>query len=147
MQWKGAIMGILDKLKERLGGSESDAGDASEATDYVELGTDAAAERAKITVRPFVLDDFDQIKDILDVLREGRTISLINIKPLKDKDLIELKRAINKLKKTCDAVEGDIAGFGENWIALVPSFAKIHRGKDGGKGQKEMDSAQEMQEE
>jgi len=48
---------------------------------------------------------------------------------LKDKDLIELKRAINKLKKTCDAIEGDIAGFGDDWISAVPSFARIHRGK------------------
>ncbi|MBI2130742.1 cell division protein SepF [Candidatus Woesearchaeota archaeon] len=123
-------MGILDKLKDRLSGaSESDSANSSEVMDYVELDTDKAAERAKIIVRPFVLEDFEQIKPILDVLREGNTISLINIKPLKDRDLIELKRAINKLKKTCDAVEGDIAGFGENWIALVPSFAKIHRGK------------------
>ena len=54
---------------------------------------------------------------------------MVNIKPLKDKDLVELKRAINKLKKTCDAIEGDIAGFGDNWIAAVPSFAHIHRHK------------------
>jgi SepF-like predicted cell division protein (DUF552 family) len=76
-----------------------------------------------------VLDDFESIKEILDALREGHTIALGNIKPLKDKDLVELKRAINKLKKTCDAIEGDIAGFGDDWIAAVPSFAKIHRGK------------------
>src|SRR3989344_6059054 len=105
-------MGILDKLKDRLSGaSDSDSSDSSQVMDYVELDTDKAAERAKIIVRPFVLEDFEQIKPILDVLREGNTISLINIKPLKDRDLIELKRAINKLKKTCDAVEGDIAGL------------------------------------
>ena len=54
---------------------------------------------------------------------------MVNIKPLKDKDLVELKRAINKLKKTCDAIDGDIAGFGDNWIAAVPNFAQIHRHK------------------
>jgi len=139
-------MGILDKLKERLSGSDVGAGDASEVTDYVELDTNASAEKAKIVVRPFILDDFEQIKPILDVLREGHTISLINIKPLKDKDLIELKRAINKLKKTCDAVEGDIAGFGENWIALVPSFARIHRPKQNAQ-QQEVEGSAEMQEE
>ena len=96
----------------------------------MEVGTEGAEEeRAKITVRPFVIEDFEGIKPILDSLREGHTIALINIKPLKDKDLVELKRAINKLKKTCDAIEGDIAGFGDNWIAAVPSFAHIHRGK------------------
>ena len=41
-------------------------------------------------------------KTVLDDLREGYTIALVNIKPLKEKDLIELKRAINKIKKTCD---------------------------------------------
>ena len=55
------------------------------------------------------------------------TIALVNIKPLKDKDLVELKRAISKLRKTCEAIEGDIAGFGEDWIVVTPSFAQIHR--------------------
>ena len=47
----------------------------------------------------------------------------------KEKDIIELKRAINKLKKTCDAIDGDIAGFGEDYIVCCPTFAKIHREK------------------
>ena len=36
--------------------------------------------------------------------------------------------AVNKLKKTCDALEGDIAGFGEEWIVATPNFAYVHRG-------------------
>ena len=43
---------------------------------------------------------------------------------------MELKRAINKIKKTCDAIEGDIAGFGEDWIVVTPSFARVYRSKD-----------------
>ena len=38
--------------------------------------------------------------------------------------------AINKLKKTCDAIEGDIAGFGEDYIVAVPNFAEIYRNKE-----------------
>ena len=49
---------------------------------------------------------------------------------MKDKDLVELKRAINKLKKTTDAIEGEIAGFGDDYIVVTPSFAKIYRGKE-----------------
>ena len=78
-------------------------------------------------IRPFVIENFDDIKPALDSLREGYTIALVNIKPIKDKDIIELKRAVNKLKKTCDAIEGDIAGFGEDWIVATPSFAQVHR--------------------
>jgi len=122
-------MGFFDKLKGRMSGA-SDILDEAEEEGYVELGADTGSSAtSKITVRPFVISDFESIKPILDSLREGHTIALINIKPLKDRDLVELKRAINKLKKTCDAIDGDIAGFGDNWIAAVPSFAHIYRHK------------------
>ena len=122
------MSGFFSKLKEKMGASSEIIHEAEEEG-YVGLGTDVSESGSKITVRPFVMEDFESIKPILDSLREGHTIALINIKPLKDKDLVELKRAINKLKKTCDAIEGDIAGFGDNWIAAVPSFAHIHRHK------------------
>lgn len=123
------MTGFFSKLKEKISNS-SKVLEETEEEGYVEIGTEGAAEeKSKIVVRPFVIEDFEGIKPILDSLREGHTIALVNIKPLKDKDLVELKRAINKLKKTCDAIEGDIAGFGDNWIAAVPSFAHIHRGK------------------
>ena len=127
-------MGFLSKLKEKLGtGSSSEMFEEAEHG-YVELGSESGTDtRSKLMVRPFVIEEFEHIKPILDSLREGHTIALINIKPLKDKDLVELKRAINKLKKTCDAIEGDIAGFGENWIAAVPSFAYIYRGQKAAK--------------
>lgn len=119
---------LFSKIKESISGPnyEEEAGEGG----YVELDTDADDVKSKILVRPFSLTDFEDIKPILDALREGYTIALINIRPLKDKDLVELKRAINKLKKTTDAIEGEIAGFGEDYIVVTPSFAKIYRGKD-----------------
>lgn len=98
--------------------------------DYVELNTEGEkGKNSRIIVRPFVMNDFSDIKPVLDSLREGYTIALVNIKPLKEKDLVELKRAINKLKKTCDAIEGDIAGFGDDYVVITPSFATIFRSK------------------
>ncbi|MBI3035288.1 cell division protein SepF [Candidatus Woesearchaeota archaeon] len=130
-------MGFLSKLKEKLGTSSSSEMFEDAEHGYVELGSESGVDtRARLMVRPFVIEEFEHIKPILDSLREGHTIALINIKPLKDKDLVELKRAINKLKKTCDAIEGDIAGFGENWIAAVPNFAYIYRGQKAEKGEK-----------
>ena len=120
---------LLGRIKKTFSGSDDFDLPGEGEEGYVEIPPEgvAPAARQKITVRPFVIEDFSDIKPILDALREGYTISLVNIRPLKDKDLVELKRAINKLKKTCEAVEGDIAGFGDDWIALTPSFAQIYR--------------------
>ena len=127
-------MGFLSKLKEKLGTGTSSEMFEESGHEYVELGNESGPDtKSKLMVRPFAIEEFEHIKPILDALREGHTIALINIKPLKDKDLVELKRAINKLKKTCDAIEGDIAGFGENWIAAVPNFAYIYRGQKAAK--------------
>jgi SepF-like predicted cell division protein (DUF552 family) len=120
-------MGIFSRFKEKLTGPAYD--DLEKESEYVELDTDSEVSKSKIIIRPFLLNDFEDVKPILDSLRGGYTISLVNIRPLKDKDLVELKRAINKLKKTADAVEGEIAGFGEDFLVVTPGFASIHRSK------------------
>ena len=103
--------------------------DEDNEDEYVELSSDISVKDEKVVVRSFELKAFDDIKTILETLRKGRTVCLVNIKHLKDKDLPELKRAINKLKKTTDAIDGEIAGFGEDWIVAVPSFATIYKTK------------------
>lgn len=122
-------MSFFSKIKDAISGETSEILKETEEEGYVELGAEESSSESKIVVRPFILQDFESIKPILDALRNGHTIALVNIKALKDKDLVELKRAVNKLKKTCDAIDGDIAGFGDDWIAAVPHFAKIHRPK------------------
>ena len=119
-------MGIFSKIKEKISGGDEEKL-LEEAEEYIELGPEVSERDQKIIVRPFVLEEFEDVKPILDALREGRTIALINIGPLKNKDLIELKRAISKIKKTCEAIEGDIAGFGDSYLVAVPSFAEIYK--------------------
>ena len=119
---------FLSQIKEKIVGPDyEELNKKEEDVGYVEIASGDDDGKSKIVVRPFVLEDFEDVKLVLDSLREGHTIALVNIKPLKEKDLVELKRAINKLKKTTEAVEGDIAGFGDDWIAITPSFGKIHR--------------------
>jgi len=123
------MSGFFSRLKDKLSGDSNFEVSDEVDKDFLHVDAEKKGDRAKILLRPYVLEEFDDVKPILDSLREGYTIPLVNIKPLKDKDLVELKRAINKLKKTTDAIEGDIAGFGEDWIAVVPAFAQIHREK------------------
>jgi SepF-like predicted cell division protein (DUF552 family) len=121
---------FINKIKNSFKADYDDSDISANEEEYVELNTTVKEDFSKqVIVRPFVMEDFSDIKLILDTLRNGNTIALINIRPLKDRDLIELKRAISKLKKTCSAIDGDIAGFGDDYIVVVPSFAKIHRTK------------------
>jgi SepF-like predicted cell division protein (DUF552 family) len=121
---------VRSKLTGFLGGEDEPAEMTQGEQEYVELDTTPVTEtKGKVIVRPFVITNFEDIKVVLDTLREGSTIALVNIRPLKEKDIIELKRAINKLKKTTDAISGDIAGFGDDYIVATPNFARIHRYK------------------
>ena len=107
-------------LRKLFGGQEEQ--------EYVEIDLNSIKpEENKIMVKPFVLKSFDGTDEILNSLREGYTIAVVDIKAIKSKDIIELKRAISKIKKTVDALEGSIAGFGENTIIATPSFASIHK--------------------
>jgi len=95
--------------------------------DYVEIDENTKQDIQKTNVRSFILEDFEDVKPILESMRLGKTICLVNIRPLKEKDMIELKRSINKLKKTCEAIEGDIAGFDDDWIVIVPEYVSVYK--------------------
>ncbi|OGJ19963.1 hypothetical protein A3K73_03315 [Candidatus Pacearchaeota archaeon RBG_13_36_9] len=116
---------VFKKVRDRF--SKLVGGSSGEEPEYIEIDLGQEAKKAKIIVRPFVLKKFEDINNILTSLREGYTIAVIDIKTLKSKDIIELKRAIAKIKKTADALEGGIAGFGENTIIVTPQFAEIYK--------------------
>lgn len=95
--------------------------------EYLEIDLEQESEKQnKVIVKVFVLKQYEDVEGILNSLRQGYTIAVIDFRILKQKDPIELKRAISKIKKTADALEGSIAGH-ENIIIVTPSFAKIHK--------------------
>lgn len=119
---------FFSDIKRKFELSSEDTVDEKEQ--YVEISSGGGKKRSgsqKILVRPYVLEDFSDVKPIVDALRGRETIALINIAPLKEKDMVELKRAINKLKKTVDAIGGDIAGFGDDYIVAAPDYAEVYR--------------------
>lgn len=109
--------------------------------EYLEIDVNGTPEvKNKVLVRPFTLKQYDDINEILGALREGLTIAVIDIKPIKTKDVIELKRAIAKIKKTIEAMEGSIAGFGENVIIATPQFAEVFKAPASAAGAGKKDS-------
>jgi SepF-like predicted cell division protein (DUF552 family) len=114
---------MFDKIKRALSTEPEEF-----ENDYIELDLGMQEDKdKKVQVKLFNLHQYEDVTEILNSLREGFTIATIDIKHLKQKDPIELKRAISKIKKTADALEGQIAGFGENTVIVTPSFATISK--------------------
>jgi len=107
-------MGFMDKLK-------------GEEEEFIELDheTEEASGR-KLLVEVERMDNYNDADRIQRKVREGN-ILIVKVRDLKQKDMNELKRAVDKVKKTCLAVDGDIAGIGNDWIIVCPKSVKVHR--------------------
>lgn len=95
--------------------------------EFIELDTESLDRKSeRVPIKVDKIEDFSDSDRVQKQVREG-SIVLVKIKSLREKDISELKRAIDKLRKTCIAINGDIAGIDEDWIVLTPSFAHIAR--------------------
>src|SRR3990167_6319992 len=98
--------------------------------EYLELDMGEHEAQDKIIIQVEKLDNLLDTNRIQGKIREGKVL-FIKIKEFKERDVNELKRALEKVKRTCLAVEGDIAGIGDDWIICTPRHAKIHREENG----------------
>lgn len=97
--------------------------------DFIEIDTtEAQKNTAKILVKFFNLTDYNEVKEILDTVRDGYSICLIKVKTLREKDITDLKRAVSKIKRTCTAAQCDVVGIDENYIVTVPDFVDVVKG-------------------
>ncbi len=95
--------------------------------EFVEIEK-TADDSKKVQVMIESLEDYRDVERVQKLLREGNIVFL-KIKPLKDKDLGELKRSVQRLKKTCTAMNGDIVGVDEHFLVLTPPSASVYRGE------------------
>ncbi len=108
-------------IRKIIGGKSGE-----EVEEIVELESIELKKDAHMYVKIITLYEFGDVERVQNELREGNIVWL-RIKPLKDKDMIELKRAIDRIKKTIHAINGDIAGVDEDYIILTPEGVKISR--------------------
>lgn len=101
-------------------------GGEPEEEEYIEIEKEEEGRKFNVIVES--LDDYRDVERVQRLLREGNIIFL-KIKPLKDKDLGELKRSVSRLKKTVIASNGDIVGVDENFLILTPQHVKVYRGE------------------
>ena len=114
----------LDFLKK----GKNNSGDTEKVVEdeFVELDAEIAEGNKKAVIRAETLQEFDDIEAVQEHLRNDHIV-WINIGPLKGRDMTNLKRAVNRLKKTIKAIDGDMAGVDEDWIVACPSYAEIER--------------------
>jgi len=117
---------VFKNIRKAFSKEQSEGGEGME-DEYVEIDVDQNEQDNKVVVKLFVLKKYDDVNEILNALRDGYTIAVIDIRTLKKKDSVELKRAVSKVKKTVSALGGSIAGFTENTVIATPSFAKISK--------------------
>lgn len=95
------------------------------ADDYVELETEGE-RKSKVPIEVERIAEYADSDRIQRKLREG-SIMLVRVKELREKNVNELKRALERIKRTCEAVGGDVVGAGDDWIIVSPAIAKIVR--------------------
>ncbi len=111
--------------------------------DYVELeipGGYHQEERAIRYIKVRKLRNFSDIDIATQDLSTGNVV-ILDIKPLAEKNLNELKLAIDEIKEIVKSMNGDIAGLSEYHLILTPSSIKIDRGE-----KKEVSSFEEAME-
>lgn len=105
-----------------------EAEDVEDGESYVEVNVMDSVEKkmGSMGIRVERLTEFSDTDRILKHVRKGSVIFL-KIKDLKEKDMGELKRAVEKLKKSVIANNGDIAGVESDWLIITPEYAAVER--------------------
>jgi SepF-like predicted cell division protein (DUF552 family) len=115
------MAGFLDRLKF-IGRSGED--------DYAEIDLsqfDQSRDSPRIIVRMADLNKIEALDEIKQEIYAGN-ILLIDIAGLR-KDKVALEKAIGELKNAVEDISGDIAGIGDDLVAVVPDGIRIDREK------------------
>lgn len=123
---KGFFTKIRRKAIERIAGHRLPLQlHKGEGGEYIELTVGEPEKEKKLIIRYFTVEKPGDTMPILTALREGYTIAVINVRPIKE--IEELKRAMARVKRTCEAIDGEIIGLKSNLFIATPSFARVHR--------------------
>lgn len=95
--------------------------------EFIEIETERE-EGKKFNIRIETLNDYRDVEGVQRLLREGNVIFL-RIRKLRERDIGELKRSVERLRRTSIAMNGDIIGVDEDFLILTPPNAKIWRGE------------------
>jgi SepF-like predicted cell division protein (DUF552 family) len=97
--------------------------------EFLELDENKFNESQEVSIRVETLGGFSDTDRIQGLVREGNVV-ILRTKQLRSNDIGELKKAVDKLKKTCTAMNGDIVGVSDDFLIITPPTVSIYRGRE-----------------
>ena len=104
-------MGLFSKKKDK------------EPDDFLDL---EEYNRKKLQIKVVTFNSYDDAKKAISSLTSN-AVTLINMKPLRQSNMTELKRALEELKRAVSVFEGDIAAVSQDTVVLTPKSIEIFR--------------------
>ena len=122
----GGVDMVFKRLRRSISFKDIEVEEGIPTEEYVEVGVSESRMPGKIGIAIERLEEFADTDKVLKGVREG-TLVFLKIKSLKEKDIGELKRAVEKLKRTVLAQNGEIVGVEQDWLILAPEHAKVQK--------------------
>lgn len=121
------ILGFKELIEKISGGEEYKSsfvsGDYTELKFGDEIAETPAVERA---VKVCKMKGFADVDTTAQELADGNIV-ILDIKPLAERSMNELKHAVEEMKSVCLSMGGDIAGISEYHLIMTPPTVKIER--------------------
>jgi len=115
-------------LKKIFGRYEESYDESDEYVDFNKIIEQPKTE-GKIVIKIEKLSGYKDAEKIQKEVREGKIV-LAETEQLKNKDVGELKRAIERIKKTVVAIDGDIVMGPKSVLIVCPNTAVVSRVKE-----------------
>lgn len=123
------MLGFLNKFKGKLSGESEEEIDIDEFLDTLGVeNEDLLVEEADMWVKPYVLEDLEDVAAIDGDLDKGNIV-ILNVEPLLKRNRIKLKQAISRIKEHATEIDGDIARLSEYKLLVTPKGVKVAKSK------------------
>lgn len=123
------MLGFLNKFKGKFGGESEGEIDIDEFLDTLGVeNEDLLVEEADMWVKPYVLEDLEDVSAIDSDLDKGNIV-ILNVEPLLKRNRIKLKQAISQIKAHATEIDGDIARLSEYKLLVTPKGVKVAKNK------------------
>ena len=97
-----------------------------EEEEFVEIDVSKFQEQEEIKIRVEKLNELSDADRIQHLLREGNVV-LARVKDLWERDANMLKKAVERIKRTCSVIDGDMVIVDKDILIITPGTVKIQR--------------------